>query len=54
MARRDSAARRYAEAAFQVATRDDTLETWRSDLDVAASIAGDDRALSVLANPAIP
>ena len=54
MARRDSAARRYAEAAFQVAERDDTLETWRSDLDLAASVAGDDRALTVLANPAIP
>ncbi len=54
MARRDSAARRYAEAAFQVATRDDTMETWRSDLDLAASIAGDERALGVLANPAIP
>ena len=53
MARRDSAARRYAEAAFQVGQRDDTLETWRSDLDLAASVAGDDRALTVLSNPAI-
>lgn len=54
MARRDGAARRYAEAAFQVALRDDTLETWRSELDLAAGIAGDERALEVLANPAIP
>ena len=54
MARRDTAARRYAEAAFEVATRDDTLERWRADLDVAASLAGDHRALDVLANPAIP
>jgi len=37
MARRDTAARRYAEAAFQVGQRDDTLETWRSDLELAAS-----------------
>ena len=54
MARRDGAARRYAEAAFQVALRDDTLEAWRSELDGAAELAGDDRALRVLANPAIP
>ena len=54
MARRDSGARRYAEAAFQVAMRDDTLSAWRSELDLAASVAGDDRALVVLANPAIP
>ena len=54
MARRDTAARRYAEAAFQVAQRDDTLETWRSDLELAASVAGDERALAVLGNPALP
>ncbi|HYH91537.1 MAG TPA: ATP synthase F1 subunit delta [Candidatus Saccharimonadales bacterium] len=54
MARRDSGARRYAEAAFQVAMRDDTLETWRSDLDTAASVAADERALTVLANPSVP
>ena len=54
MARRDSAARRYAEAAFEVALRDDTVEAWRSELEVAVSLAGDERALRVLANPAIP
>jgi len=54
VARRDSGARRYAEAAFQVAMRDDTLETWRSDLDTAASVAADERALTVLANPSVP
>jgi F-type H+-transporting ATPase subunit delta len=54
MARRDSTARRYAEAAFQVATRDGTLADWRSELEVAAELAGDERALEVLANPAIP
>ena len=54
MARRDTAARRYAEAAFEVATRDGTLERWRTDLDLAASLAGDQRSLDVLANPAIP
>jgi F-type H+-transporting ATPase subunit delta len=54
MARRDSGARRYAEAAFQVAMRDDTLTAWRAELDLAAEIAADPRALTVLANPAIP
>jgi F-type H+-transporting ATPase subunit delta len=54
MARRESAARRYAEAAFEVAMRDGTLESWRSELDIASSVVGDERALDVLANPAIP
>jgi F-type H+-transporting ATPase subunit delta len=54
MARRDSAPRRYAEAAFEVAQRDDTVQAWREELDLAAGIAGDERALDVLANPAIP
>jgi F-type H+-transporting ATPase subunit delta len=54
MARRDSAPRRYAEAAFEVAERDKTVDAWRSELEVAASLAGDERALEVLANPAIP
>ncbi|HEY7702329.1 MAG TPA: F0F1 ATP synthase subunit delta [Candidatus Limnocylindrales bacterium] len=53
MARRDTAARRYAEAAFEVAMRDGTLEAWRAELDLAAGVAGDQRALEVLANPAI-
>ena len=53
MARGGTAARRYAEAAFEVAMRDDTLERWRADLDMAASLAGDPRAIDVLANPAM-
>ncbi len=54
MARRDSTARRYAEAAFEVAMRDGRLAEWRNELEVAAELAGDERALEVLANPAIP
>jgi F-type H+-transporting ATPase subunit delta len=54
MARRDTGARRYAEAAFEVATRDSTVERWREELDLAAGLVGDERALDVLANPAIP
>lgn len=53
MARRETAARRYAEAAFEVAMRDGTLETWRAELDLAAGVVSDERVLAVLANPAI-
>lgn len=53
MARRSGAARRYAEAAFEVATRDGTLERWRSELELAAALAGDRRAVAILSNPAI-
>ena len=54
MARRDSAARRYAEAAFEVAQRDGTIEVWRSELDAAAVVIGDERAMVALGNPALP
>ena len=53
MARRSSTARRYAEAAFEVAMRDGTLERWRAELDQAADLAGDRRATAILANPSI-
>jgi F-type H+-transporting ATPase subunit delta len=54
MATRDSAPRRYAEAAFEIATRDGTIETWRRDLDAAAATLGEGELLDVLANPALP
>jgi F-type H+-transporting ATPase subunit delta len=55
MAKRDSAPRRYAEAAFQIATRDDSIEAWRRDLEIAASEAAEgSELLAVLANPALP
>lgn len=54
MARRDSAARRFAEAAFEVATRDGTLEAWRAELDASVERLGDESTMSVLANPALP
>jgi F-type H+-transporting ATPase subunit delta len=54
MARRESAARRYAEAAFSVATRDDTVEAWRVELDSAATIVAEERIGRALANPSIP
>ena len=54
MARRDTAARRYAEAAFEVALRDDTVAAWRRELDAAAAIGDDPELSRILANPAIP
>ena len=54
MARRRSAARRYAEAAFEVAQRDDALDAWLKDLDTAAAIIADERIGHALANPSIP
>ena len=54
MAHRDTAARRYAEAAFEVAQRDGTVETWRSALDAAGEIGADETVGRALANPAVP
>jgi F-type H+-transporting ATPase subunit delta len=54
MARRDSAPRRYADAAFEIALRDETVETWREELDAAAATSTGSELESVLANPAIP
>ena len=53
MAKRDSAPRRYAEAAFQLASRDDAIATWRRDLELAAAET-DGQLMDVLANPALP
>jgi len=54
MARRESAARRYAEAAFEVAVRDDAVEAWRRDLEMAAAIVAEPRVGHALANPSVP
>jgi F-type H+-transporting ATPase subunit delta len=54
MARPVAAARRYAEAAFEVAMRDNTVETWRSELDSAAAVIAEERIGRALNNPSIP
>jgi len=54
MARRDSAPRRYADAAFEIALRDGSVETWRKELDSAAETSNGTELERVLANPAIP
>jgi F-type H+-transporting ATPase subunit delta len=54
MARRDSAPRRYADAAFEIGLRDKTVKTWRKELDSAAETLTTGELERVLANPAIP
>jgi F-type H+-transporting ATPase subunit delta len=54
MARRQTAIRRYAEAAFEIATRDRTVDRWRSELGTAAAIVAEPRVGRALANPSIP
>ena len=54
MAIRDSSPRRYADAAFEIATRDGTIDTWRRDLDGAAEALEGSDLMAVLANPALP
>jgi F-type H+-transporting ATPase subunit delta len=54
MARRDTAPRRYADAAFEIGLRDGTVDVWRRELDDAAATAVDDSLMGALANPAMP
>lgn len=52
MTRPTTAARRYAEAAFELATRDKAVDAWAEGLDSAAQIAADDRVRTFLDSPA--
>src|SRR5262245_42951704 len=54
MARPVTAARRYAEAAFEIALRDGQLDPWRRDLDTAAAILAEGQVARVVENPAMP
>ena len=46
--------RRYAEAAFQLATRDDAIDAYGDGLDLAVGMLGGDDVLGILRNPARP
>jgi F-type H+-transporting ATPase subunit delta len=54
MARRDTAPRRYADAAFEIGLRDGTVEVWRRELDAAAEMVGEEQLMHALASPALP
>lgn len=49
-----TAARRYAEAAFELAERDGTLDAWLAALTAAAEALTLETALRIVDNPAIP
>jgi ATP synthase F1 delta subunit len=49
---RGGSSRRYAQAAFEIATRDGTVDAWRKDLGVACEVASNPAANAV-DNPAV-
>lgn len=49
-----SSTRRYAEAAFEIALRDDNVEHWLEQLDTAARITADDDVVDRLSDPSVP
>jgi len=54
MARPSTAARRYAEAAFEIARRDGTLDRWSDDLRLAADVLAQPEVARIVDNPATP
>jgi F-type H+-transporting ATPase subunit delta len=54
MARPSVAARRYAEAAFEIALRDDALDGWRAGLLQAAELLTGEHDAPLVDNPPIP
>ena len=52
--RRTSTARRYAEASFEIAERDGTVEQWMEQLSIVARIAADPSTVRRLENPQVP
>ena len=53
MARRDTAARRYAEAAFEIGRADGTLDTWERDLERLRAAIADPELRSLVEHPAV-
>jgi len=54
MAERGSSARRYAEAAWEIALRDGTADAWLGDLHRAAAAFTEPRVAEILRNPTVP
>ncbi len=54
MARRDTAARRYAEAAFEIGRSDRTLDAWERDLVQLSAALDDEELRTLLEHPAVP
>ena len=53
MARRDTAARRYAEAAFEIGRSDDTLERWERDLVRLSDALASEELRTLVEHPAV-
>lgn len=53
-ARTGSAARRYAEAVFDIARSEDRLDAWEQDLAAVAQVLSDSDEAALLTNPAVP
>ena len=53
MARRETVARRYADAAFEIGRADGTLETWERDLATLQEALGDERLRRLMEHPAV-
>ena len=54
MARQQTAARRYAEAAFEIGRADDALDAWERDLGGLRSLLADPQVHALVRHPAIP
>lgn len=54
MARRETVARRYAEAAFEIGRSDGTLEAWERDLASQAELLRNAELRALLEHPAVP
>ena len=53
MARRETAARRYAEAAFEIGRADSTLDDWERDLEALGAALGNAELRSLVEHPAV-
>ena len=54
MARRDTAARRYAEAALEIGRADGTLDRWERDLQQLSAALADEQLRTLAEHPAVP
>ena len=54
MARRETAARRYADAAFEIGRADGTLERWERDLQTLREALENEELRGLVQHPAIP
>jgi len=50
---RQSPARRYAEALFELATRDDKVDEWRAQIGLACELASDRDLVRIVDSPAV-